>query len=793
MPPLPETPRRQVPNDYRGGLEALPPLPQGGPQTPRLVSIVNSFARGRSTGSIAQEMGLNLRAVNNAIRSLYGASRLAASHPAAWSQAVGQISTTLNTEASVSVPLPQLIPHTVTRHDVQHWQNYREVQQRRYGVRNSREMGLGALLHDTLHRGAETAYVRNQPRGGMTLVQTGQERWRVSGVHEGSRQNTAPVPRPPARTRTRTRGRNDTLAQEEARVAMNAPAHVDTVPPSAPAPVPVPVPAPTPPAPEPLPESLTPRERLQRATDLVLAQIRTEVGNRPEATPSVSPPRPPTVAPTPFRTTRRRGPVPPSSPSVPLPLNSEALGRDAEYREQLYDTLKGQLWTAYEFEREYNGTTLRNETAVQNRLAELLRTQVVGYGQSHSLSESYYRDVQNPYNVSFITHDSSVRGSSGFGAEINVVGTNESMMGLLPRYKAIFDILDANDLDAGPTTATHCHARMLQQTVLPQEIAMGTVELVRVMMPLLLSASATSGWGAEDNPGILRQGVTRYANPTWVIDNMGTDGFDSYTAWTNAVKSRARRLPSPGPSDILHYIGFNILQHTLPTADGKHTQGLHVEYRFGDGTDLPAQAAALSELYRAIILRAAEYYRDTGQQYRADPRLIQLSRALTENLLADKHAYTGEVAEDMRLLLGELSGQMTPTAFNVLKSLLAQPPFLSDMRNARKRSQYEEELETVTRDSAEARRSFIRQFLDLKTIHATSETDYYDKMKQRMLEHGAVESDVPTADELKNLGFRWDSNTHHIVYAPRLGIPCPSCRLNPPAPIPMTVRGADAA
>lgn len=707
------------------------------------MTIISTFNHGQSTMTIAQDLGVDQQAVNHMVRSLYALDRLARNNETSqWTSAAQEIQNRYQQEMGAGYrPVVSGEVHPVTRHDIEHWRNYREVQVHRYGVRQSREQGIGNILRSTLQTPTvNTPYIRPHATQRSPSVATTPTRPPPTPSAPPA-PPTPPAPPPPSSNAIQEAERRltEAIRRADAEAALR---HT----------------APTPntrPAPEP---------SYRRVP-------RTRAARRPLF------PQPPTPAPTP----RPEPTAPPEEDetTASISLLSSRLSGDPEYRNQIYDTLKSQLWTAFEIEREYNGTRYRNERELHAHLSELLETTTVDYRSSHSLPESFFSEPSNPYNVAFITHDGSVQGTSGFGAEINIVGTNESMVGLLPRYRTLFEMLDQADMVPGKTTATHCHVRMLQQTYLPQEIAFGTVELVRVMMPLLLVASGTGGWDEDGERGILRSGAKRYGDPLWVIDHMDTSGFSSYRRWVEHLNAEAEAsIGHVGSSPPIHYIGLNVLQNTPYTTDGKHTRGLHIEYRFGDGTDFPAQVAALSELYKAIILRAAEYYRDTGQAYRSNARLITLSRQLTAALLRDRSSYTPEVAAQMRMMLDEMAGQMTPMAFNVLKTMMDRPAFKVEVHNARRASAYEQQLEDVTRDTAEARRSFIRHYTDQKTIDQPSPEAYIAMLRQRMQEAGTPEGDLPTTDELKNLGFLWDDHTHQMVYAPRMGMICPSCRVH---------------
>lgn len=627
-------------------------------------------------------------------------------------------------------------PHVVTSRDIYHWQDYRRRQAREYGVARTALPAAAGV--------SQTA--GNRPATARRSV----------------RRRTAPAT-PPA-----------------APVVAEAPSPpVPPVPPVAPPPSPGQTPT------------------VDSVTLAILSAIRQNINTSTTAQQRV-PPSPSRTSRTfrhvPGSTHHVRGVTPTISPALspPEPITNPEMvpiSPDTDYRRQLYHTLRTQLWTSFEFEREYNGDAGPSGETLAAGFGRVIGAPFVSYYDSHHLAPAFFRGITNPYDVAFVTTDSSVRGTGGVGIEINTYGTNANMAGKMAPISELMAIMREHDLEAGSTASIHCHLQMLQGVDLPKEIVFGMVELTRAYMPLILIASGTGGWkGPNVSGGTHRSSLGTYGDPIWVMDHMNTQGYASYAEWKNAVLTDVQIT---GSRNNPHYIGLNILQGTQPGENGG-THGLSVEFRFGDATDIPAQVAALSELYKAIVTRAAEYYLNTGRQFRADD-LMPKSLKLAKKLLVDAYgAYDAEAKELVADMLSDLGSQMTPMAYAALQHIVAEPVWLmthsTGSMTKRKAENYEKELEDIVTDQVKVTKRFIASFLDDKTLAADTEAGFYENLKTVMLEQHINEADIPTLSDIHNLGYHWDGPTGQLLYSPRMtGMNCPSCRreaapVAPPAP-----------
>lgn len=221
-------------------------------------------------------------------------------------------------------------------------------------------------------------------------------------------------------------------------------------------------------------------------------------------------------------------------------------------------------------------------------------------GTQLSPSGSYDRLTQ--YNVVNVVFDGSVHG----GTEVLVCGTNENFSTAHRKMVELHGVLHRAGLSAGLSAGMHYHLLAAQDDAMPEVILKNLYQLVRRYYAGLLYLTSTSPVRRGRTQGDLADiGITRARYPHFYsADHLGiTPTGRTMPQLKQALHERAGR-----------YCAFNMGLLDGSTKDLTHFQDghvsrFHVEFRWPDSSDSPAQIVAQGFLFRALMMKAVELSR----------------------------------------------------------------------------------------------------------------------------------------------------------------------------------------
>lgn len=180
------------------------------------------------------------------------------------------------------------------------------------------------------------------------------------------------------------------------------------------------------------------------------------------------------------------------------------------------------------------------------------------------------------------------------GQEVLVIGANEEFSSWHRKMKAIHEILKEHGYHETQKCGMHYHLLTVQQETIPEVIIKNLYQLVRYFSDALVwMGSCQRGAGknrglsqwSKFHPMMTKSPVGR------TIRELQQELGDRYMAFN--ICGRGFHAQHRGETGFLRF-------------DGNAVQGLHVEFRWPDGSDSPAHIVALGNLFRALVLKAVE-------------------------------------------------------------------------------------------------------------------------------------------------------------------------------------------
>jgi len=215
------------------------------------------------------------------------------------------------------------------------------------------------------------------------------------------------------------------------------------------------------------------------------------------------------------------------------------------------------------------------------------------YILERELEPSHSYGILSRYNVVNITHDGSVNGD---GNEILVCGTIEPFIIALEKMEELHKILRGHRLKADASCGMHYHILAAQNSFMPEVILKNFYQLFRFYYAGLLYLTSTGT--ASSRTSDISRGSTQYFSSAHV-------GITPVGRTMSSVKARIN-----GQSG--RYSAFNMGdelggRHDLMRFNGENqVVDFHVELRFPDASDAPAQIVAQMFMFRAMLLKAIE-------------------------------------------------------------------------------------------------------------------------------------------------------------------------------------------
>jgi len=231
------------------------------------------------------------------------------------------------------------------------------------------------------------------------------------------------------------------------------------------------------------------------------------------------------------------------------------------------------------------------------------------------LAESGSYERLSRFNVVNLTHDGSVRGggTTAGGHEVLVTGTIEDFATAHRKMVALHDLISKYKLKVDQTCGMHYHLVAGQDDLMPGVILKNLYQLMRRYYAAILYMTSTTGaaatpartyrrrWRGEVPAHISRHGdnQTHFYRAAHLSQSpLG----ESMASIKEAIASRAGRYCAFNMGVINEVTAKNMMQFDYA---GNVTR-FHVEFRFPDGSDSPAQVVSQMFLFRALLMKAVE-------------------------------------------------------------------------------------------------------------------------------------------------------------------------------------------
>ena len=234
------------------------------------------------------------------------------------------------------------------------------------------------------------------------------------------------------------------------------------------------------------------------------------------------------------------------------------------------------------------------------------------------LAESGSYERLSRFNVVRLTHDGSVRGgiTDSGGHEVLVTGTIEDFATAHRKMVALHDLIAKYKLKVDQTCGMHYHLVAGQDDLMPGVILKNLYQLMRRYYAAILYMTSTTGaaatpartyrrrWRAEVSAHISRHGSddlkTHFYRAAHLSQSpLGVVGMDSIK---HAIASRVTRYCAFNMGVINEGTAKNLMQFD----DAGNVTRFHVEFRFPDGSDSPAQVVSQMFFFRALLMKAVE-------------------------------------------------------------------------------------------------------------------------------------------------------------------------------------------
>lgn len=465
-------------------------------------------------------------------------------------------------------------------------------------------------------------------------------------------------------------------------------------------------------------------------------------------------------------------------------------------RDTVVDYLNRNIRLAEELEREGPGSEAYSR--MENVYG--LDSRPLSMGQNYDFIPSRDR-------VAGIHHDSSVVG----GLEMTREGTPERFWTSYHELERIQRHFDRNGFHSGRSDSTHIHAMTAQNVLLPIEVLLNAHQLFRYYLPGILLLTGTGGGGV--NGAAMNRRIGQYANPVETVttnvprvDVLYDPGaqrtireriLDSIRrqTWYDANWFVAENLTA----GTRHGGNKPVIKGSIASDDLRvYIQGLHIEYRINDSSSSPAHIAALREMYRALLIKAAKIYQDTGSVMHVRPEsntgtsyFDRVQQAVDDIRMADGQEdapspATQRFAQDnARSLLLELSEFMDPEPLAVLSSIAERPIYkrLKGRPGSHRRSSPEvwrdinSDLIQQAEVALDQKRALVARLALAVTLEEDARLDQAVKALNDSY-HNAGGVGELNMDELRHMGFEFNELTsrwvnRNLELDARL---CPMCR-----------------
>lgn len=210
------------------------------------------------------------------------------------------------------------------------------------------------------------------------------------------------------------------------------------------------------------------------------------------------------------------------------------------------------------------------------------------------LEPSHSYNVLSRYNVVNLVSDGSVAGD---GHEILVTGTIEPFVTAYGKMEGLHKILREHNLRAGTSAGMHYHMLAAQMGTMPEVVLKNFYQLFRFYYAGILYLTSTTGRSPVGRGGITRSNDAHFFTPVHIgITPLGRTMADvkarvigecgRYSAFNMGDGSYSRR-------DLMKF-----------DASGRGVTEFHLELRFPDSSDSPAQIVAQMFLFRAMLMKA---------------------------------------------------------------------------------------------------------------------------------------------------------------------------------------------
>lgn len=503
-------------------------------------------------------------------------------------------------------------------------------------------------------------------------------------------------------------------------------------------------------------------------------------------------------------------------------------------RERIVDYLEHNLRIGEELEREGG----HDESSINNLGRDL-------NAGSHTYNFDWISDRNRILDVAI---DHTVK---GFGLELKRLGTPEDYWTSYRELSNIQEAMTRHGFRAGTSDSTHMHIITSQAVLVPYEVMLNVVQLWKYYAPAIELLGGTGGggkgagvmrplshwnnfkdtvYGSVPNlSNLLNHELTDIQARTLVEDIVNQQWVGKVFNKSHALNMVpfSRMTPSDSETDTetgeLRAMSIAHIYRNMPGepivrnqergspdnrvvikgkyADGDlrlYTHGLHIEFRGADASDSPAQLAALRELYRALVIRAAQIYANTGTVMRLDKgdktiarqrrvgevinvmedargTLAGPARIVSPEALAAAVAFAKETAESM---LTELSPIMDPAALSVLESL-AKKPMFERLRQNHSEANWKTITTELTEEALKAtdrrRETVALVVLQLEKEKTAAET----LVKLNELYHLQGGQGKLTLESMKSMGFtfRRTVGLWSNPYVDPEVMLCPTCRM----------------
>jgi len=291
----------------------------------------------------------------------------------------------------------------------------------------------------------------------------------------------------------------------------------------------------------------------------------------------------------------------------------------------------------------------------QRLLAQHLKTQYIGYGQSRNDSSlaGFKKATSNEFNVAFVTTDSSVNHDN----EILFTGTSEKFGWIHDRLLKLekkLDTLRCSDYDK--TCSNHITLLTLQDKIINPIVVKNLYNLTRAFSPALY-------WICSgDSQNVVRSGAKSYAQ----FSNLNPK---------NRAFSELKSMNSR--TSILNLSKQNIIQ----IGGLERLSGLIVEFRNPDGIRVPSALTSLMMLFKALSFKAVEISTkglvsveslcDWERNKKICRKLVGSYQELEFNL-SDIRDCQKQANELIDLVLPQLK-QISPESIPILRELAKKP------------------------------------------------------------------------------------------------------------------------